>query len=251
MKVDYRLITVLGMCVSMAIFGCAREQANLSGSGSLATGAASPGTSTSSDLSFNLSGVLPSDAFATLDVTNGGLDARADSKFSIENGFSTDEAAENTFVYWYVNWTQPNPETNASDPVIFGQGMHTLDSVTLAHTICELEIAENEFELWVVAATADWDPSEAAKWIKEPVIMHWNWYVNWYPEQCDSLPPLPEEDEGRVLEASSDDEIEESSAADADGEDAEVGEGDSSEGEGSSEDEDSSEEEGIESSDNE
>ena len=118
MKVDYRLITVLGMCVSMAIFGCAREQANLSGSGSLSTGTASQGTSTSSDLSFNLAGVLPSDAFATLDVTNGGLDENADSEFSIENGFNTDEAAENAYVYWYVNWTQPNPETNASDPVL-------------------------------------------------------------------------------------------------------------------------------------
>ena len=61
--------------------------------------------------------------------------------------------------------------------------------------------------------------------------MHWNWYVNWYPEQCESLLPFLKRTKTE-FEASSDDELDESSAADADGEDAEVGEEDSSEGEG-------------------
>ena len=190
MKASFGVSKVLAIVIPLILFGCEREEASGLNTGSSAGVAASGGTATSVVAAFDLGGIFPGDSNATLDVTNGDLDPTADETFSIEDGFASGNEDE-VFVYWYINWTLPNATSDASDPVFAGQGLHTLDNITLAHKVCDLGIEDDEFELWVVASNDEWNSLDAAKWTLQSVLMHWNWFIKWYPEQCGELPPLP------------------------------------------------------------
>jgi len=190
MKASFGVSQVLAIVISMMLFGCEREQPSGLGTGPSSGVAASGGTATSAVAAFDLGGIFPGDSNATLDVTNGATDPSADETFSIEDGFASGNEDE-VFVYWYINWTLPNATSDASDPIFSGQGLHTLDNITLAHKVCDLGIQDDEFELWVVASNDEWNSLDAAKWTLQSVLMHWNWFIKWYPDQCEELPPLP------------------------------------------------------------